>query len=61
MRIGPTLYETKCDIVQLGLQEPDSSFIFDESNKIAKTSGKSYFFYKLVQNNDNGLKQRMLN
>lgn len=45
MKIGPTLYQTKCDIVQLGLREQENSFVFNESNKIAKTSGKSYFFY----------------
>lgn len=46
MRIGPYLYQTKCDIIQLGLQEPATSFIYNESYKIAKTSGKSYFYYK---------------
>lgn len=44
--IGPSLYQSKCDIVQFGLQEPETSFIYNESYKISKTNGKSYFYYE---------------
>ncbi|XP_026822292.1 apoptotic protease-activating factor 1-like [Rhopalosiphum maidis] len=46
-RYGPNLYRTKCDIVQLGLQEPETSFIYNESYKLAKASGKLYFYYDI--------------
>ncbi|VVC32819.1 Hypothetical protein CINCED_3A002930 [Cinara cedri] len=46
-RIGPNLYQTKCDIVQLGLQEPETSFVYNESYKIAKTCWNSYFYYNI--------------
>lgn len=48
-RIGPNLYRTKCDIIQLGLQEPETSFIYTESYKLAKDSKKPYFYYKYVK------------
>uniref|UniRef100_A0A2H8TPT9 Apoptotic protease-activating factor 1 n=1 Tax=Melanaphis sacchari TaxID=742174 RepID=A0A2H8TPT9_9HEMI len=46
-RYGPNLYKTKCDIVQLGLQEPETSFIYKESYKLAKASRKLYFYYDI--------------
>ncbi|XP_060875475.1 apoptotic protease-activating factor 1-like [Metopolophium dirhodum] len=46
-RCGPNLYRTKCDIVQLGLQEPETSFIYTESYKLAKASTQLYFYYDI--------------
>ncbi|CAH1736793.1 unnamed protein product [Aphis gossypii] len=46
-RYGPNLYRTKCDIVQLGLQEPETSFIYNESYKLAKASRQLYFYYDI--------------
>lgn len=46
-RFGPNLYRTKCDIVQLGLQEPETSFIYNESYKLAKSCTQLYFHYDI--------------
>lgn len=43
------MYQTKADIVQLGLQEPETSFLYKESYTIAQISRKSYFYYKYDQ------------
>lgn len=44
--IGSYLYQTKGDIIQLGLQEPESSFVYKSSYRIAKGDNQLYFFYK---------------
>ncbi|XP_050540508.1 apoptotic protease-activating factor 1-like isoform X2 [Daktulosphaira vitifoliae] len=47
-RVGPHVYRTKCDIIQIGLQEPEQSFIYKKSLEIAKLNGKLYF-YSIIQ------------